>query len=124
MNRTTKLILLFLPLDLLICGIIIGIWDLKNPVLNTEEQCTVAGVGSLVLPEERKIIYGQGGDSIHNITVDCNNSGKLWLNDPEVFRQSSIQVGQTLTLKHRQFHFIPQRWDFKLYPFNQHSNHQ
>ncbi len=116
MTSKTKITLLFLPLLLLITGVLVFGWDLKNPTINETDSCAIVSYGPEVTKENRKLVYGQGGDNLYDIAINCDKNGPLMINDPEAFRQSVIETGLKVQLIHKKYALSPEKWHFSVYP--------
>ncbi|HEY9745841.1 MAG TPA: hypothetical protein V6C99_06445 [Oculatellaceae cyanobacterium] len=110
MNKNLKIGLMFAPLGIFAIVLAVGVYDLRHPSV-TIEQCLVTDVGLDVTAHKRsgRMIYRQSENALHDLSLRCQKSGDLRLNDLQL-RQTPVKRGQMAEVVHKQFSFLPERW--------------
>jgi hypothetical protein len=110
MNRNFKLLLMFTPLALLFFVLSVVVNDLRHPE-TSQDYCKVTAVGmeAAVYRPSGHYIYKQSENPLHDVSLQCSQSGPLMLNDLQL-RQTPVQKGQDAEIKHKRFQFLPERW--------------
>ena len=110
---TKRLILRFGPLLVCFVLLLVGIQDLKHPVIQTD-QCQFVGRGRILTKlfmAEARVLYKQGSDVENNLGLVCQQQGPVLINDDAPL---PVQHGQTVQLMIKQYRYWPQRYQVYL----------
>lgn len=113
MNQSVKWFLAFLPLVVLAGIIALLVTDLRHPQLRTQETCTIAHVGKLapdLAEEPYQLLFGEGGQPIHNIRMHCPTYGAVMVNAPDAFEYGIVKEGMQTQVEHVAFRWLPEQW--------------
>jgi len=93
-------------------------WDLKRPLADTKETCTVLGTGLNVSTLQKqhafKSLFEVGHNPVHRLAFACPQWGHVLVNDPDAFRYSLMKAGQKATIRHRDFRWAPDQWQLQV----------
>ncbi|MDH4379363.1 MAG: hypothetical protein QE263_05615 [Vampirovibrionales bacterium] len=96
----------------------LGAWDLKQPLADVRETCTVLGTGLSVSELEKtqafKPLFQVGHNPVHRLAFQCPQWGHVLVNDPDAFRYSLMKAGQQATIRHRDFRWAPDQWQLQV----------
>lgn len=112
MTRFMKHLLMFAPLAILFVGIGVVSYDLKNPLSENRDTCTVLATGSDVEPYKRKdnALYDHGATSRYDIGFACQHLGIVTINDQETLESGFVEAGNDATITHKTFRVWPETW--------------
>ena len=115
MNRNLKLTLMFAPLALLFFLLTVVVNDLRHPE-TSKDDCKVAAVGleASAYSPQGHYIYRQSENPLHDVSLQCSQSGALMLNDLQL-RQTPVKKGQDAEIQHKRFQFLPERWEVSVH---------
>jgi len=93
-------------------------WDLKQPLANERDNCTVLDTGLAVTPLQQQYsfrsLYQTGHNPVHRLAFKCAHWGPVLVNDPDAFRYSIMSAGQKATIHHRDFRWAPDQWQLQV----------
>ena len=93
-------------------------WDLKQPLADTRETCTLLGTGKSVSVLQKthtfKTLFQAGNNPVHRVAFVCPQWGPVLVNDPDAFRYSLMKSGQKATIRHRNFRWVPDQWQLQV----------
>jgi hypothetical protein len=93
-------------------------WDLKQPLADVRETCTVLGTGLSVSVLQKthtfKPLFQVGHNPVHRLAFQCPHWGHVLVNDPDAFRYSLMKAGQQATIRHRDFRWAPDQWQLQV----------
>ncbi len=103
---------MFAPLGLLIVVVGLISYDLKNPLSNELDNCTVLATGKAVKPYKAKdnILFSHGASSLYDIGFQCAKRGVVVINDREIFQQNMTSPGSTAFIRKRNYRYWPETW--------------
>ena len=106
---------MFMPMIFLFTILAFAVYDLKSPDL-LAQNCKILAIG----PEaeqylnENNLLYQSSGQSVHNIALECDKNGTVVINNFDV-SFSDNEPGDTVELTHRNYKYLPDRWDMDIY---------
>jgi hypothetical protein len=111
-NKTTKLILMFLPLGIAFTVVSVGIMDLKHPEVQVD-QCQVVGRGPAIQKFKitAKTLYRISDQPAQDIGLHCTELGNVLVNDivPLPFKP-----GEAASIRIKRYQYFPDRYYFAL----------
>lgn len=117
MNQGFRWFLAFLPLMVLFGAVAAMVTDLKNPVLEAYETCTIAHVGKLapdMTVRPFTVLFGDGGEPIHDIRLECPTYGAVMVNEPDAFRYGIVKKGMKTRVEHLAYRWLPEQWRLQI----------
>lgn len=103
---------MFAPLALLFLAVAFISYDLKNPLSNQKDQCTVLATGKSVKPYKKSdnILFDHGALPLYDIGFQCKKHGVVVINDREIFKQNMTTPGTTAFLRKKDYRYWPETW--------------
>src|SRR5690242_11636766 len=99
-----KQIVMFSPLALLLVGLCVFIWDIRNPAI-TETPCKVlaAGLSANRYRTAHNVLYTSSGQKIHDVGFQCQKLGTVIINDFDMF-VAVLEPGDPAKISHKTYH--------------------
>lgn len=110
MNQSTKLLLMFCPLILLLGATFWVVDELQHPV-REQDHCQVVGTGPAVaqLKQTRPVLYRQSDSTQFDVGLSCQKMGLVIINDQDSFTHS-LGLGSKLQVTAKHYSHLPTLW--------------